>query len=193
MKRFVIHIPGSSRYDHLKDMMDKHYGNDWEIFQAVVNDHRPTLGISESFKKVISENINEEMIHVLEDDVVFTSEKSRQVFEKVLSDLPEDWDILLSGCYTMTVEKEYEGFVKLSDFRSLHSVVIRKSAYDKFLSHNHDFTNNIDDHLAKLIPKGKLNAYMCHPMVAIQKPGYSYQRKMEVNYKNYLVGKTILK
>jgi len=186
IKRFVIHIKGSQRHASMVDQMDKHYKGEYEVFDAIV-DSNAKIGISKSFRKIITDNYNEPYIHILEDDVLFCGKESRRVFEKHFDNLPTDWHIYLGGSYTYKPKEKLNGLLKIENFRSLHSVVIRKSAYDLFLSHCDD--SNIDHHVSKFNPK----VYLCDPMVAVQQDGYSYNVKRKTSYSRYLRGKNILK
>lgn len=188
MKRFVIHVEGSDRIHNLKKEMNSQYGNQWNIFNAIVNKEQPSKGISDSFKQIVKDNYNEPMIHILEDDVKFVSRISREVFEENLKVIPEDWGIY-SGCsYTHIVDYDHGNYKKISDWRSMINCVIRKSAYDYILSHDHNTSNNID-HWLSMCP---INVYLCNPMVSVQYDGYSYNKKSVVDYSHYLRDKNIL-
>lgn len=186
-KKFVIHIKGCPRYSTMVKEMNSQYNGEYEIFDAIVyNDS--SKGISESFKEIIKANYNEPLIHIFEDDVKFTSSKSREIFEDAFERLPENWDIFLAGSYTYEPDRNYGCFLKINNFRTLNSVVIRKSAYDLFLSHDFSKDKNIDSWVASKNP----NVYVCNPMVAIQYDGYSYNAKKKTNYNDrYLKDKNI--
>lgn len=185
--KFVIHIKGSPRYNRMRKEMNTHYAGEYSVFDAIV-DPDPKKGISESFKAIIEENYDEPFIHIFEDDVKFTGEKSREIFEYAFSKLPEDWDIYLGGSYTYDKPHDIGHLIKIQEFRSLHCVVIKKSAYDAFLSHDVNEIPNIDTWVAR---QG-LNVYLCDPQIAIQHNGYSYNMKGSVNYDNFLKDKNIL-
>lgn len=185
MKRFVIHIKGSTRYERMIYEMDSQYKGEYEIFDAIVLPN-PKEGISESFKKIIRDNYDEPMIHILEDDVKFVSKNSRRVFEE---SMPDNFDIYLGGAYTFDSAIKKEGLYKIENFRSLHCVVIRKSAYDHFISHDVKEIPNIDAWVASK----ELNVYVCNPMVAVQHNGYSYNNGREMNFDSFLADKNILR
>lgn len=192
MLRKVIHIPGSKRRTHIVNEMNSHYLNEYEFFDAIVNNQTPTKGLSDSIKKIITDNYNEPLIHILEDDVKFTSKNSRKYFEEIFEKLPEDWDIYLGGSYGFDVLSSHEGFVKCNSFSSLHSVVINKKCYDIIMAHDsNDWAfRHLDFYLSNQIKNG-LNVYLAYPMVAVQIPGFSYLKKSLVNHddllKNYLL------
>lgn len=191
MKKLVIHLPESKeRLKSLTHEMNRFY-LDYTICQGVKM-FPGCKGISESFKKVIQENINEEKILIFEDDIKFTSDKSIVYFDECIKSLPEDWDILLGGSYWFQEENNLGNLIKVNDFSSLHCTLIRNTAYKHFLSHS-DSPKDIDRHLGKLSSEGKLNVYLCNPMIAIQYNGYSFNRDGVVNYNNLLRNFNILR
>lgn len=178
-KKFVIHIKGCPRHNRMITEMDSQYKGEYNIFDAIVYKDS-NKGISESFKSIIKENYREPLIHIFEDDVKFNSLKSREIFEEAFERLPDNWDIFLGGSYTFSQDRNLGRFLKINNFRSLHCAVIRKSAYDLFLSHDHTKEKNIDSWVANQNP----NVYVCNPMTAIQYDGYSFNAKKNTDYNN---------
>jgi GR25 family glycosyltransferase involved in LPS biosynthesis len=187
LKRFVIHVNGSNRRDTMLKELNAHYEGEFEIFDAIVKPNAYE-GISESFKAVIKKNYNEPEIHIFEDDVRFVSKYSRVIFDKNYNQLPSDWGIYLGGSYTYSEKENLGDLLVVENYRSFHSVVIKKRCYDYFLSHNPSVVNNIDAHVCNL----EKIAYLCNPQVAIQYNGYSFNRGKEVNYDYHLKNKNIL-
>jgi len=187
MNRYVIHINGSPRVERMKHEMDSLYFGEYKIFDAIVRESA-NEGISESFKEIIRQNYNEPHIHILEDDVRFLCKKSRAIFENTFNLIPEDWQIFLGGSYTYKEVNNFVDYLEIEDYRSFHNVIIRKSAYDSFLSHDYKDVKNIDTWVSRIIKK----AYLCNPQVAIQHDGYSYNRGKEVNYNSFLKDKNLL-
>jgi GR25 family glycosyltransferase involved in LPS biosynthesis len=184
MKKFVIHLPEQrERLKTLTYEMNRFY-LDYTICPGVKMDVG-SKGISESFKRVIRDNINEEKILIFEDDVKFTSDKSLVRFFECMESLPDNWDILLGGSYWYEEEVKLGNLIKVKDFCSLHCVLIRKSAYEAFLSHSGQ-VKDIDRYLGKLSCEGKLNVYLCDPMIAVQYNGFSFNRNNTVNYDSLL-------
>jgi hypothetical protein len=185
MKKIVIHLKEDhKRLKTLNQEMGKFF-LDYELFDAIkLNPGR--LGVSESFKQVIKNNLSEKRILIFEDDVKFTSSKSLEHFYDCVGSLPEDWDILLGGSYWYSEKENLGRLIKIGDFCSLHCVLVRDTAYKHFLSHNPEEVKEIDRHLGKLASKGELNVYLCNPMVAIQYNGFSHNREKDVNYDNML-------
>jgi len=186
--KYVIHINGSPRYNTMRKEMNSLYTGEYTVFNAIV-DHNPKKGISESFKSIIEENYEEPFIHIFEDDVKFICSESREIFEDGFNKLPGDWDIYLGGSYTYDTRNVVNlgSLLKIKNFRSLHCVVIRKSAYDLFLSHDVSRVGNIDTWVASHNP----NVYLCNPQIAIQHDGYSYNMKKVANHNIHLRDKNI--
>jgi hypothetical protein len=186
--KHVIHIKGSPRHDMMRKEMNSLYMGEYSVFNAIV-DNNPKKGISESFKSIIEENYEEPFIHIFEDDVKFTAHNSREVFENGFQSLPDDWDLYLGGSYTYDTRsvEDLGVLLKIKNFRSLHCVVIRKPAYDAFLSHDVSRVENIDT----WVSSQGLNVYLCNPQIAIQHQGYSYNMKRVVDYNRYLLDKNI--
>lgn len=94
--------------------------------------------MSRSFKKAIGEaqKLGLKQVLVFEDDVRFTSEKSREGFQNALDSLPDDWDVLLGGIYADTNLFDCnEHIKKVESFSALHCVLLRDTMYDKILAH----------------------------------------------------------
>lgn len=190
MRRFVINIKEDTlRRNRAEAEMNAHYPGEYTFFEAT-KDREAHKGISMSFRKIIIDNYDQEMIHILEDDVRFMSDKSREIFESNMFILPADWDIYLGGSYTYNNPEDRGGLLKINNFRSLHCAVIRKSAYDLFLSHDWTATNynNIDAWVAMKKP----NVYLCNPQIAIQYNGYSHNMGLKVNNDHFLRDKNII-
>jgi GR25 family glycosyltransferase involved in LPS biosynthesis len=192
VKRLVINIERDKlRRDRTVEELASHGYKDFEIMKAV-EDVDPKKGISMSFRKAIIENYQEPYLHIFEDDIMFSSKDSYRVFNDNMNLLPQDWDVYLGGSYEYKIDYKTKGFIKVLDFSSLHSVVIKKKAYDKILAHNYSIMDNIDRYMGYLSKNKQLNVFLCDPQVAIQYPGYSYQIKKNVNYTDRLRDKNIL-
>lgn len=159
--------------------LDSQYKGEYQFVPAVVDKVHSWHGLNKTIQKIVSENLDSPFIHLFEDDVLFTSTRSRQYFEEVFKTLPADWDIFLGGAYT-----DPENYIKISDtlfkmrrFSSLHCVILRNTTY------KHILENNIE-HMDYFLSKKKLNVYLCNPTVAIQYPGYSYNLRKSTDYRH---------
>jgi GR25 family glycosyltransferase involved in LPS biosynthesis len=122
-------------------------------------------------------------ILVGEDDIMLYS-KSAEMWEKAISELPDNWDILSGGMYqTQNRLKVSKMLCKVGDFSSTHYICVRNTCYDKILGY---FKNNmqrkhIDRFMGKLSEQKKINVYLAWPMIARQREGYSDLRKKNTN------------
>ena len=148
-------------------------------------------GISESFKKIIrrSSHMGFKQVMIVEDDIKFTSPLSKDYLQEAINVLPNDWDILLGVSYGYENKyNENDHLIKVGDFTSLICVIFNNTSYSKVLSHDYNNSEykNIDRYLGDLSKNNKLNVYMVNPMIAMEYPGISYNRKREVDYTSLL-------
>ena len=162
-------------------------GNTYKLerFEAIEDTRNPAHGNSLTVRAIIQMAKDQNMDAILlgEDDLELC-DKSREAWETGVSELPEDWDILLGGVYYARGRiKVTEHLCKLSDFCALHFVLIRNTAYDLVLEYgkNNMGFNNIDRYMGRLAMRKKLNVYVVWPMVSSQRAGYSNLRKKDVD------------
>lgn len=154
-------------------------------YDAIRNKENPKLGHSETFKGMIymAKQKKLEAILIGEDDLVLCDE-SRDAWESGLSELPDNWDVLLGGIYYVRGRQEISPHLcQITDFCATHFILIRNTVYDKILEFpntNYGF-KNIDRYIGKLAALGQLNAYVVWPMVSSQRAGYSDLRKRKVD------------
>ena len=113
---------------------------------------------------------------ILEDDIMFTAPGAWQRF---LSLMPEDYDLYLGGCYG-PVE---DGITHVPV--GFHCYAVHERYYDTFLET--DPTKHIDT-----AQKGGIYK-VCYPMVALQRPGFSWNNKADVDYNKQLKPEDIWK
>lgn len=191
IKSYCIHL--KTRRDREKNMFKEldSFTSNYEIFDAIKMSPG-YKGTSESFKSIIKKAKGEKLKQVLifEDDVRFTSKKSRSKFQIAINSLPDKWDILLGGVYTSKnkpEESKYNDHISiLGDFSSLHCILINESCYDKILEHNPNKDKHLDRYLGRLAKSEEINAYLTYPMIAIQYNTYSNNVKRHVNYDKLL-------
>ena len=139
----------------------------------------PKRGCLEShisvIKKAISEN--KEYLLILEDDCKFIGNLSS------MKQPPKDWDMLyFGGTVHRVLNKKNPGFAQVQTWTT-HAYIINltnQKLVDKILQAEH-YEGEIDRYyLEKVHPH--FNAYVCDPMIAIQKEGYSDIEQKEVSY-----------
>jgi GR25 family glycosyltransferase involved in LPS biosynthesis len=118
---------------------------------------------------------------IIEDDCEFI-DNLNSVFEKAISTLPEDWDLLYFGGTHRTKRGQFipesinEYFVKGKRILTTHCYAVKDTMYDVILNRVLEkeplFENTIDGYLAVSIqPICKTFAF--HPPIAWQKAGHS--------------------
>lgn len=184
--RYCIVMP--DRYNRAKLELDSLYENEYEFVNAVINKSHSWHGLNETIHQIVRSNLDREYIHLFEDDILFTSKKSRIYFEEVFSKLPSDWDIFLGGAYTHSNNygKDFGEFIKMNKFSSLHCVILRNTTYRHILE-------NKTEHMDYFLSGKKMNVYLCNPTVALQYPGYSYQFRRSTDYRHMEAKMNILK
>ena len=145
-------------------------------------------GVSRSFKNVIREAKLKEYdkILIFEDDIQFTSDKSKEHFQSALNTLPNDWDIVLGCSYGFKGVPYNEYFEKVTRFTSFICVIFRETVYDKLLSHNINNIKHIDAYISSMCDQ--LNVYITHPMICKQYDNaYSSNKHKIVDYSKNII------
>ena len=194
IRGYCIHLERSKeREDLLKQELPK-LSIPVYIVDAIYNPEAGQ-GTALSFQKAINRAIEEKRscALLLEDDVKMFSQ-TEEYFQKAISDLPPDWDMLLGGVYSATNMTPYsDNLSKVGDFSSLHFVLVNEKCYQHWLNFKWAKPNrHIDRYLGNLSAEKKINVYITNPFVAIQHPGHSYNARGVVNYTNHLKNFNIL-
>lgn len=162
------------RWENTKNQM-KIFNDNYIRFSAV--DTNNTIGCALSYYKLLEEHKDIDYIMILQDDVQFL-DYSKEVFSNTLKEVPNDWDVILSGVhYGKYRSKITSNVVELSDFSGLQMAIIKprilpllkkwnkQGGFDRFFR---EFTN---DNLIKI--------YCILPFCSIQNDGYSDLRKKD--------------
>lgn len=115
---------------------------------------------------------------IAEDDVYFPAENGWQHF---LTSKPDAFDLYLGGCYSELIHDK--GVTFTANPVGLHCYIIAQRYYDTFLAT--DPAVHIDTAQTNGLFK------VCYPMVAIQRPGWSWNNKEIVNYNTNLNPKDV--
>jgi len=143
----------------------------YDIFPAITDRATVTASINASHKAIVEIAMyrKEEVCVIMEDDVLFTREGA---WERFLEEMPGDFDLWLGGCYSPVVN----GITKIPV--GFHCYAIHESYYETFLSTSKD--GHIDSSQVGGLYK------VCYPMIALQRPGYSFNNKHVVDYNSVL-------
>jgi GR25 family glycosyltransferase involved in LPS biosynthesis len=194
LKSYVIHLKDRiDRFTHLEREMNSLYPGEWEVWPAVKHE-RGSFGLSMSYRQIFEKSIKEGLESVLtfEDDVKFSSPKSREWFETCERDLPDDWGILLGGVYTWKTPVQFkENLFECKQFSGTHMVLWSRKACEKMLEHRpEDGVRPFD--IDKFVGKTDLRTFICNPMVAYQMDSYSDVFKDTRDLSSMLIDKTFL-
>ena len=139
---------------------------------------KPTVveSINASHKRIVEDAKERGLKSVIigEQDLHFTAKHSWEYF---LKNKPDDFDIYLCGTYIVPIENK-----KICGF---HLYEVSEKFYDKFLSVSP--TEHIDTAVCNLGG----DYHFCYPFPAIQRAGYSFNNKDQVNYNSVLDPKDI--
>lgn len=129
--------------------------------------------IAESHKMIVRDakerGLN--MVCIMEDDVMFPSEKG---FEYFLSCMPFRFDLYAAGNYGTFHKGSHSGAIPCDYITGFHCYIIHSWYYDKFLA----------TEKGQHIDTAQQSKFMfsCHPMAALQRPGFSINAMGVVNY-----------
>jgi GR25 family glycosyltransferase involved in LPS biosynthesis len=139
----------------------------------------PKRGCLESHISVIKNAIknNDKYILIMEDDCKYI--KGFGSMEK----LPDNWDMLyLGGTVHRIIDRKYKGYARVQCWTT-HAYIVNLTnpLFVNKLLEAEGYEGEIDRYyLEKIHPH--FNAYVCDPMIAIQKEGFSDIENQEVSY-----------
>lgn len=159
------------KYDNLIYELNRQKIADFEIFPCLIYPD-VVSSINASHKMIVQkakdENKNE--CCIMEDDCMFPSENGWQYF---LDNKPMEFDIYSAGNYMAFKRPEKPCIMKVDCIVGLHLYFIHSKYYDNFLATANN--KHIDTE-----QKGDL--YVCYPMPALQRAGFSANNKSMTNY-----------
>lgn len=163
--------------------MSSFFNNHDVTFIDGVRDNPTHRGIAQAHINAITHAQAErwDKVLIMEDDVRFQSILSRSYADRAMSNLPQDWDILLSSVYLsrgLTRINEYWSETK--EFCGLTFYIVHERAYQRIIGF--DKSIQIDRAMTKL----GLRCFVANEFFAIQYEGYSDNAKKVVNYSNLL-------
>lgn len=180
-KTFVINL--EKRKDRLEQLQvpfeyeifvgtDGHKKYEHENFHSR---KRGALGCWDSHKRLLKKiiDLNLDYCLILEDDVVFCEDFEKK-FNKVLSELPTDWDMLYLGGWNQNPPIKFSENLNLAEkVYTTHSYMITKKFVPKIL---HELENNTStfkvDVLYGQIQQGN-KCFITNPILCWQRPGFS--------------------
>lgn len=160
--------------------------HEWYVIDAVKTHKNRAINVAEAHKTCVQRAVASDLerVVIMEDDVAFVAPGAYKRFLGLAGEIPEDWDILISGSYDYKIQNtDFTGmpivwpdkakYVGLDKFSGLHCYMINKNYYQTFL--DTDPKNNLDKQLTG-------NIYMAWPQLALQHDGLSDRRGMLTRY-----------
>ncbi len=174
----IIHL--DNRPDRLNQLLPdlERHNVKYQLWPGIVHT-KPSIGIAMAHQQIVRWAAKECLpeITIGEDDLQFTAPGA---FEYYLQNKPPDFDLYISGItYGQIISDN-----NLYDFSGLHLYTINQKFYNTFLSQ--DGATDIDRSL-----KGKGKFILCNPMVAIQRNGFSDNKRQEVDYSIYFNARSL--
>jgi hypothetical protein len=167
--------------DRLSPLVDELKGQgilDYKIWHPVEDTSSVVRSINLSHKAIVEDAKNRGIkeVCIIEDDCTFTCKDSWRYF---LSNKPKDYDLYLWGSFLIPITN---GMVC-----GFHLYCVSEKFYDKFLSLPPDI--HIDTGMDVL----KGDYHFCYPFPALQRKGFSFNNKCDVDYSSVLSEKDIYK
>lgn len=163
------------RYHPLMEELERQGITNFEFFPAITDRNTTHESINASFKEIVklAKEREQEYAIIWEDDVSFYREDG---FKYFMSKMPESFDLYIGGTYLIDNRIEYkEPVVKVDEYVGNHCIIIHSKYFDKFLES--EDTQHID-----VTQNGRGDFYVCWPMAAYQRAGYSSNNKAHANY-----------
>lgn len=170
----IIHLP--QRADRLTLLLEElalQGITDYTIWPGIITEV-PSLGIAMAHQQIVkwAELSNLPEVTIAEDDLLFTAPGA---FSYYCRKKPQDFDLYLGG---ITYGEILPGNI-VKDFSGTHLYTIHQKFFQSFLSLNGQ--QDIDRALKDM---GRF--VVCNPIVAIQRNGFSDNRKRNIDYSIYL-------
>ena len=131
------------------------------------------MGCWDSHRRLFTQvkNDNLDMVLVLEDDIEVCEDFNNKLV-KVMSELPEDWDLLYLGGWNVgDVEKYSESLNWAKKVYTTHAFIVRNKFYDTILESINSRQWKVDILISDVLPLG--NCFICEPTLVWQREGFS--------------------
>ncbi len=178
------------RWEEVQGEFKKH-SIDVERFAAIEGNPNNTstkiamghVGCVLSHYNIVKEAKEKDLDQVLifEDDVVFIK-GLQEKFEEIISQVPDDWDMLYFGGNHNGIPLEMitDNVAKVEKTYTTHAYAIRKPVYDVVLKMFPKLKHEVDVMYSLL--QSSFNCYVFRPHLAWQRDGYSDILERDVNY-----------
>jgi GR25 family glycosyltransferase involved in LPS biosynthesis len=188
IKTYVINL--DKRPDRLSELnlpleWERFSATDGEQYQNTPQKEKGWRGCHNSHTRLMEMIVNSsdaDLYLIFEDDVEVCGDFIIKM-EEIINSLPYDWELLFLGGWNVGDKIRYNEFVNLAKkVYCMHAYIIKPQIANKLLNKFNERIYKIDILLAELLPE--LNAYICNPTIAWQRPGFSNIENKETNNKH---------
>ena len=176
IKSYVINL--KRRTDRLKEI---NLPFQYEVFEATDGKEKFSdfgkmqghIGCLDSHRRLINlaKKDKIETLMVMEDDIEVCEDFNDKLI-KVMTELPEDWDLLYLGGWNVgDVEKYSESLNWAKKVYTTHAFIVRDKFYDIILEGINSRDWKVDVLISDVLPLGK--CFICEPILAWQREGFS--------------------
>jgi glycosyl transferase family 25 len=114
-----------------------------------------------------------------EDDIKFIG--SIEQLQTAIDQLPPDWDMLYLGATLQNkLERYSDNLFRVKDAYTTHAIIYNSQRVIDFIVSEHN-TRKVDVFLADVV-QHKFNCFLCSPMIATQRAGFSDILGYETDY-----------
>ena len=144
-----------------------------EVFLDAPIKNKGFLGCLDSYRRLfkLAKDKNLESIMIFEDDIEVPNDFNFKL-EKIILELPEDWDLLYLGGWNVGDKIKYSESLDVAKrVYTTHGFIVRSKFYDTILESINSRDWKVDVLIADTLPNG--NCFICNPTIAWQKEGFS--------------------
>ena len=144
-----------------------------EVFKDAPEKMQGHYGCLDSYRRLfkMAKEQGLESIMIFEDDAELSPNFINE-YEKILSEIPNDWDLVYFGGWNVGEKIKYSESLDIAQrVFTTHSFMVKNKFYDTILESINSRDWKIDVLIADILPIG--NCFICNPTIAWQKEGYS--------------------
>jgi hypothetical protein len=176
MEKYVINL--KRRKDRLESL---NLPFEYKVFEATDGKEKFSdagklqghLGCTDSHRRLFNfakEN-NIETLLVMEDDIE-VGENFNEQLDKIMDQLPEDWDLVYLGGWNLGEQKKYSELLNFAEkVYTTHAFIVQNKFFDVIIEGLNSRDWKVDVLLSEVLTKGK--CFIANPTIAWQKEGYS--------------------
>lgn len=189
----VIHNPLRTDRQRIleEELLSQRLWGKVNIMPAVTQYRNPVRNISIAHKNCVRAAMaaGVDRVIIMEDDVKFMCRRSFGRFLELSMTLPPDWDIFLAGVYNADMQPYSPYVASVTRFAGLHCYMVNSQYYEYMLGASEEI--NLDKWMSTP-GYGSSNAYLAHPMLALQHDGFSDNVRKQTDYNKQIARRYML-